>query len=478
MDRETFRKHAHEIVDWIADYYRDIESYPVKPQVQPKEILNQLPEKAPEKGEPFEEVMRDFQKTILPGVTHWQHPSFFAYFPANSSYPSILGEMLTAALGAQCMIWQTSPAAAELEERVMQWLASLTGLPAGFEGVIQDSASTSTLCAVLSAREAVTGFASNERGLQRTAPPAGGVLSAYCSTETHSSIEKDIKIAGIGKENLRKVGVDENFALIPGELDRAIAEDREKGFQPCIVIASVGTTGSTAVDPVREIGEICKKHGVWLHVDAALAGSAMVIPDCRWMIDGLELADSYVFNPHKWLFTNFDCSAYFVRDKGALVRAFEIMPEYLKTKEDSAVNNYRDWGVPLGRRFRALKLWFVLRTFGAEGLRRTIGSHMQWAAEFAGWVEQAGNFELLAPVPLNTVCFRYLPEGTTGTDEINRINAELLEAVNASGKMYITHTKLRGSYTLRLVVGQTYVERRHVEAAWELLTGTAAAVAG
>jgi aromatic-L-amino-acid/L-tryptophan decarboxylase len=473
MDRETFRKHAHEIVDWIADYYKDIESYPVKSQVQPGDVLSRLPASAPEKGEPFENIMRDFTDIILPGITHWQHPSFFAYFPANSSYPSILGEMLTAALGAQCMIWQTSPAAAELEERVMQWLASITGLPAGFEGVIQDSASSSTLCAVLSARESVTGFAANERGLQRTAAPAGGVLTAYCSTETHSSIEKDIKIAGIGKENLRKVGTDGNFAMLPEELDRVLAEDKEKGFLPCIVVASVGTTGSTAVDPVRNIGEICKKHGVWLHVDAALAGSAMVIPENRWMIDGLELADSYVFNPHKWLFTNFDCSAYFVRDKGALIRTFEIMPEYLKTKEDSTVNNYRDWGVQLGRRFRALKFWFVLRTFGVEGLRRTVGGHMRWAGEFAGWVEQADNFELLAPVPLNTVCFRYLPAGLTETEEINRTNAALLEAVNATGKMYITHTKLSGKYALRLVVGQTYVERRHVKAAWELLKAAA-----
>jgi aromatic-L-amino-acid/L-tryptophan decarboxylase len=468
MDRETFRKHAHEVVDWIADYYQNIESYPVKSQAQPGDVLRRLPASAPDKGEPFENIMRDFTDIILPGITHWQHPSFFAYFPANSSYPSILGEMLTAALGAQCMIWQTSPAAAELEERVMQWLASITGLPGDFTGVIQDSASSSTLCAVLSAREAVTGFAANERGLRQTA-----ALTAYGSSETHSSIEKDIKIAGIGKENLRKVGTDGNFAMLPEDLDQALAEDKKKGFLPCIVVASVGTTGSTAVDPVREIGEICKKHGVWLHVDAALAGSAMVLPENRWMIDGLELADSYVFNPHKWLFTNFDCSAYFVRDKGALIRTFEIMPEYLKTKEDSAVNNYRDWGVQLGRRFRALKLWFVLRTFGVEGLRRTVGGHTRWAGEFAGRVEQAENFELLAPVPLNTVCFRYLPAGISDAEEINRINGELLEAVNATGNMYITHTKLSGKYALRLVVGQTYVERRHVEAAWELLNITA-----
>ena len=478
MDREQFRKHAHEIVDWIADFYENIESYPVKAQVQPGEILGKLPGNIPETGEPFEAIMQDFTNIILPGITHWQHPSFFAYFPANTSFPSILGEMLTAALGAQCMIWQTSPAAAELEERVLQWLAEATGLPGDFEGVIQDSASTATLCALLSAREKVTAYAGNEKGLQRTVlqddrTGAAGVLTAYCSTEAHSSVEKDVKIAGIGKENLRKVGVDESFAMVPEELDKAISRDRKDGCNPCIVVAAVGTTGSTAIDPVRKIGEVCKKHGVWLHVDAALAGSAMVLDEHRWMIDGLELADSYVFNPHKWLFTNFDCSAYFVRDRDTLIRTFSILPEYLKTKEDNAVNNYRDWGVPLGRRFRALKLWFVLRSFGAEGLRRTIGSHMQWAQEFAGWVKQSDNFELLAPVPLNTVCFRYLPPETTDNDEINRINGELLEAVNATGSMYVTHTKLLGRYTLRLVVGQTSVERRHVVAAWELLQKTA-----
>lgn len=476
MDVNEFREYAHEVVDWIAEYYENIESYPVKSQAAPGEILDRLPKTAPERGEPFDTLMRDFTDIIMPGITHWQHPSFFAYFPANGSFPSLLGEMLTAALGAQCMIWQTSPAAAELEERVMEWLRDMTGLPEDFNGVIQDSASTSTLCAVLSAREKATNFRTNAKGL--SAVSGGGVgknaglLTAYCSAETHSSVEKDIKIAGIGSDNLRKIKVDDNFALLPEELEASILKDEENGNIPCIVIATIGTTGSTAIDPLRKIGEICRRHGIWLHVDAALAGSAMVIPEHRWMIDGIEYADSYVFNPHKWLFTNFDCSAYFARDKEALIRTFEIHPEYLKTKEERRVNNYRDWGIQLGRRFRALKLWFVLRTFGIKGLQSTISDHIAWAKEFARWVEEAPDFEVLAPAPLNTVCFRYLPKGIDAVEEINRINGELLEAVNGSGKMYITHTKLNGLYTLRFVVGQTYVERRHVAEAWKLIRET------
>ncbi|MFP4377536.1 MAG: pyridoxal phosphate-dependent decarboxylase family protein [Spirochaetales bacterium] len=463
MTTEEFRKHAHQLVDWMADYYENIERYPVRSQVEPGEIEKKLPSHAPRESEDFASIFEDFEHLIVPGITHWQHPSFFAYFPANSSYPSVLAEMLTATLAAQCMIWQTSPAATELEERVMEWLREMIGLPADFHGVIQDTASTSTLVAILTARERATDFGVNARGLKdRT-------LTAYCSAETHSSIEKGVKIAGIGEENLRKIAVDQRFALIPSELDRAIEEDKRRGMTPVCVVATIGTTGSTAVDPLAEIAAICKKHGVWLHVDAALAGSALILPEHRSMIGGIEAVDSFTFNPHKWLFTNFDCSAYFVRDKESLLKTFEIHPEYLKTSEGKTVNNYRDWGVQLGRRFRALKLWFVIRSYGVAGLQKTIRAHIKMAHELARQIDAEDDFELLAPVPLNTVCFRHIPPGITDEATINRHNAELLARLNDSGKLYLTHTKLRGVYTIRFVVGQTRVEQRHVDSGWELI---------
>jgi aromatic-L-amino-acid decarboxylase len=462
MDIKAFRKHAHELVDWMASFLEEIESYPVRSQVQPGEIKKQLPENPPQKGESFELIMEDFKSIILPGMTHWQHPSFFAYFPANSSYPSLLAEMLTATLGAQCMIWQTSPAAAELEEQMMDWLKGMLDLPQSWHGVIQDTASTATLCSLLTARERITRI--NERGFD-----TGKKLIVYGSAETHSSIEKAVKISGIGKENLRKVGVDKNYAMIPEKLAEAIEKDIGRGYMPCCVVATLGTTGSTAIDPLAPIGEICRKYGIWLHVDAALAGSALVLKEYRWMIRGIEYADTFVFNPHKWMFTNFDCSAYFVKDREALISTFEIHPEYLKTKESAVVNNYRDWGIQLGRRFRALKLWFVIRTFGVRGIQETIRSHLEMAQTIAERVKTSPDFELLAPVPLNTVCFRYKPEGTSDPGKLDHLNAELLERLNDTGKVYFTHTKLDGKYTIRFVVGQTYVTQRHVDEGWDLI---------
>ncbi len=464
MELQEFRRRAHELVDWMADYFEHIEEYPVRSRVQPGEIEEQLPEAAPEKPEDFDRILQDFKEIIMPGITHWQHPSFFAFFPANSSYPSVLAEMLTATLAAQCMIWQTSPAATELEERVMDWLRDMIGLPAQFQGVIQDTASTSTLVALLTAREQMTEYRSNTEGLA-----SGPRLTVYASEETHSSIEKAVKIAGFGEEQLHKIPVDKNYALHPEKLEEAIRRDREQGYVPCCIVATLGTTGSTAIDPLRSVGEIADRQGLWLHVDAALAGSALVDPEFRWMIDGIEYTDSFVFNPHKWMFTNFDCSAYFVKDKEALLRTLEIHPEYLKTKEGKTVNNYRDWGIPLGRRFRALKLWFVIRSFGIEGLRSTIRSHIEWARELAGTIESDPDFELLAPVPLNTICFRYRPAAVDDEERLNELNAELLERINASGEAYMTHTKLDGRYTIRFVVGQTRVEKRHVEQGWALV---------
>jgi aromatic-L-amino-acid/L-tryptophan decarboxylase len=473
MDREDFRTYGHNLVDWMADFFESIESYPVKSQVKPKEIINKLPAGPPEAGESFEDIFHDFQQIILPGITHWQHPKFFAYFPANSSYPSVLGEMLTAALGAQCMIWQTSPAAAELEERVMEWLRTMLGLPKDYSGVIQDSASSATLVALLTAREKQTNYEINEKGFT-----SDHNLTLYCSEETHSSIEKGAKIAGFGKERIRKIEVDDQYAMVPEKLESAIKKDREAGFTPCCVVATIGTTGSTAIDPLRPVGEICKKYDIRLHVDAALAGTAMVVPEHRWMIDGIEYADTFVFNPHKWMFTNFDCSAYFVRDAEALTKTFDIHPEYLKTKEENEVNNYRDWGVQLGRRFRSLKLWFVIRTYGVEGIRKAVQNHMHLANEIARKIDEAPDFERLAPVPLNTICFCYTPAGMRDREELNRINETLLETVNDTGEAYFTHTTLRGMYTIRFVIGQTYVEKRHVDEAWELIVRTAHRITG
>lgn len=463
MNSKEFRKNAHQLVDWIADYFDNIEKYPVKSQVAPREVYNSLPDELPAKGEDFQAIFKDFEEKIIPGMTHWQHPSFFAYFPANGSFPSLLGEMLTSAMGAQCMIWETSPAAAELEEKMMHWLKQLMGIPEHFEGVIQDTASTATLCAILTAREYYTDYQINTRGFQDEK------FTIYCSVHTHSSIDKAVKIAGLGSVNLRKVAVDKVFALDPKALEKAIQQDIAQGYTPLCTVAAVGTTSSTAVDPIKAIGKVCNKYNVWLHIDAAYVGTATMLPEKRWAIEGLELADSYVFNPHKWMFTNFDCTAYFVKSKEALIRTFEIMPEYLKTKSDGQqVNNYRDWGVPLGRRFRALKLWFVMRSFGVEGLQAKIRGHIQLTEKLAKVIRKRNDFEILAPVDFNLICFRYCPAGVNDED-LNQINARILHNINDSGKAYLTHTKLNGIYTLRLVIGQTNVTKKQVDAVWKLI---------
>ena len=468
MDNEAFRRHGHELVDWLADYLTRIERYPVMSRVQPGEIKSALPSEPPKNGEPMENIMRDFERIIMPGITHWQHPGWFAYFPANNSPASVLGELLTAGLGVQGMVWQTSPAAAELEEVVLEWLRKMLGLPEGLAGVIQDTASTATLCALLSARERATDFRSNEGGLREK-------LRVYASSETHSSIEKGVKIAGYGRENLVCVPADDAFAMIPSELERLIRADKEAGLKPACVVATLGTTSSTAVDPLAAIGPICRRHGAWLHVDAAFAGTAAVLPEMRPMLEGAELMDSFVFNPHKWMLTNFDCSVYFVRDPGALVRTFEIHPEYLKTGADAVVRNYRDWGIQLGRRFRALKLWFVLRTYGLEGIQSMVREHLRLARLFEGCVRADPRFEVLAPVSFSLVCFR-LNDGRP-EESLNALNKRLLDRVNASGKVYLTHTSLRGKFSLRLVVGQRTTEERHVRDAWRILTEEAARLA-
>jgi aromatic-L-amino-acid decarboxylase len=468
---DEFRHHAHQFVDWMADYLQQVEKYAVKSQVKPREIFNQLPDHPPSEGESIDAIMADFQKIIMPGMTHWQSPNFFAYFPANSSYPSILAEMLTATLGAQCMVWETSPAAAELEERVMNWLKLMTGLPSYLDGVIQDTASTATLCAIITARERISDFRINDEGFKDFTD-----LRAYCSTETHSSIEKDIKIAGLGRKNLIKVPVDTLYRMDTKGLEEAIKKDIEAGKKPFCVVATIGTTGSTAVDPVREIGLVCRKYNLWLHIDAALAGTALVLPEFRWMTDGIEFADSFVFNPHKWMFTNFDCSAYFVKDNELLIRTFEILPEYLKTKSKGQVNDYRDWGIALGRRFRALKLWFVIRNLGVEGIQEKIRHHIGLAKSVEDKIALENDFEVMVPVLLNTICFRYKPKHFSDDNDLNTINEKLLTMLNQSGKVYLSHTKLNGRYTIRMVTSQTSVNQRHVDEAWELIKRTARSI--
>ncbi|MBD3235715.1 MAG: aspartate aminotransferase family protein, partial [Candidatus Eisenbacteria bacterium] len=451
MDQQEFRTTGHQLVDWIADYLEHAERYPVLAQVAPGEIRARLPAAAPEDGEPLERILRDFQQIILPGVTHWNHPRFFAYFPANNSGPSILGEMLSAALGINGMLWQTCPAATELEEQVMEWLRKLLELPEGFRGVIQDTASTSTIVALICARERLTDHAVGQRGVAAGAGDAP--LRIYTSTEGHSSVEKGAKLLGFGAEHVVPIAVDDALAMDPIALRRQIAADRTHGRRPCAIVATVGTTSSTALDPLEPIGRIAAQERIWLHVDAALAGSAAILPERRAILAGIERADSFVFNPHKWLFTNFDCSAYFTRDVETLTRAMAITPEYLKTARDAEVTNFRDWGIPLGRRFRALKLWFVLRSFGAEGLRARLREHLRLADLFRQWVDQSEQFERLAPVPLNTICFRFRPPAASAAPpteaELERLNQTLMTRVNASGRVYLTHTRLRERFALR-----------------------------
>jgi aromatic-L-amino-acid decarboxylase len=461
MTPEEFRRHGRAAVEWIAGYLERVEGFPVLSAVKPGEVGARLPAAAPERGEPFEAMLRDLEDIVLPGITHWQSPNFFAYFPANSSGPAILGDLLSAGLGVQGMLWATSPACTEVETHVLDWVVGMLGLPDRFRsteaggGVIQDAASSATLCALLAARERATGGTSNAQGVR-------GPLFVYASTEAHSSVEKAVRIAGIGSDSFRRVEVDESLAMLPDQLERSIVRDRESGAVPAMVVATVGTTSTMAIDPVPAIGEVCSRQGVWLHVDAAMAGTAAVCPEFRSIQDGLEMADSYCFNPHKWMFTNFDCDAFYVADREALVSALSILPEYLRNPatESGAVIDYRDWQIPLGRRFRALKLWFVIRHYGVEGLRHHVREHVTLARDFERWVRDDERFEVAAPVHLNLVSFRH-----RAGDDANR---RLLEAINGSG-IYLTHTKVGGALTLRMSIGGTLTEPRHVEGAWSTI---------
>jgi aromatic-L-amino-acid decarboxylase len=460
MSPEEFRRQGHALVDWIADYRSRIESFPVLSRVQPGEIRAHLPANPPAVGESFDQILADIDRIVLPGITHWQSPNFYAFFPSNSSGPGILGDLLSSGLGVQGMLWSTSPACTELETHVLDWLVQMLGLPEKFlsssegGGVIQDTASSSTLCALLAARERSTHFASNRKGCD-------GRLIAYCSTQTHSSIDKAMKVAGMGSDNLRHIPVDENFAMRPEALARQVADDIRAGLVPCFVCATVGTTSSCAIDPVREIARVCGEHKLWLHVDAAMSGTAALCPEFRFIHDGVELADSYTFNPHKWMFTNFDCNCFYVADRKHLIQTLSILPEYLRNQasESGAVIDYRDWHIQLGRRFRSLKLWFVIRHYGVEGLQHHIREHVRLAQQFVEWVRGDARFELAAPASLNLVCFRL----RSGDED----NQRLMDRLNASGDLYLTHTKLDGKFTLRMCIGQTNTEARHVQRAWE-----------
>jgi aromatic-L-amino-acid/L-tryptophan decarboxylase len=459
MNSSDFRRHAHALVDWMADYLETVGSRPIVPDVAPGEIRSQLPPAPPAGGEPFERIFDDFRMMIEPGMTHWNHPGWFAYFPANASPPSILAEMLTATMGAQCMSWQTSPAATELEQVVMGWLRDMLGLPEAFTGVIQDTASTGTLVALLSAREKATGFS---WGLDGPASEEAGRLVVYASTEAHSSIDKAVKLSGIGLSNLRRIPVREDFSMDPVALAAAIRRDRDAGLIPACVIATVGTTSSTAVDPLRAIGTVCAEENTWFHVDAAYAGTAAILPEMRHILDGVHLADSFLVNPHKWMLTNFDCTAYYVRDIDTLLRTFQYTPEYLRTRFDADAVNFRDWGIQLGRRFRALKLWFVIRSYGVEGLQGIIRSHISLAAMLRGRLEARPEFLIPAPSPFGLVCFRIAPSGHTD-EACDRMNERLLAAVNDAGDVYLTHTRLGGRFTLRASIGQWQTGEMDVE---------------
>ncbi|MFK0734367.1 MAG: pyridoxal-dependent decarboxylase [Gloeotrichia echinulata HAB0833] len=456
MSVAEFRHWGYKTIDWIADYLENVEKYPVLSQVKPGDIRAKLPETAPLQGESFEAILTDLSQIIVPGLTHWQSPNFFAFFPSGISAPSILGELISGGMGVQGMLWATSPACTELKTHVLDWLVDMLDLPLQFKssgtggGVIQDSASSASLVALIAAREQANADINQ--------------LVAYTSTQAHSSIEKGVKIAGIRRENFRSIEVDANYAMRPDALEECILADIQAGLTPCYIAATVGTTSSHAVDPISQLGAIAQKYHIWLHVDGAMSGTAALCPEFRWIHQGLELVDSYCFNPHKWMLTNSDCTCFYVQNRAKLIHTLSIMPEYLKNQasESGEVIDYRDWQIPLGRRFRSLKLWFVIRHYGIEGLQYYIRKHVALAQEFAQWVKSDSRFELAANPPLNLVCFRH-----KGGDEINQ---QILNSLNSSGKLYLSPTKLDQKLTLRMSIGQATTESIHVQQAWNLIS--------
>lgn len=468
MPDDEFRRYGYQLVDWIADYFHNIEEFPVLSQVQPGWLKNELPASAPETGEDFSQVVGDLDRLILPAVTHWNHPNFHGLFSTSTSSVGVFGEMLAAAFDMKAMLWRTSPASTELEDVTLDWLRQMLGLPTDFEGIIYDTASVSTMHAIAAARELAN---LKVRDLGMSGRGDLPLMRVYTSEHVHSSIDKSVITLGLGLKSLVKVPTNERFEMLPEKLDELIRADIAAGHLPICVIPTIGTTSTSSVDPVDTIADICKKHGLWLHVDAAYAGPTAILPEMRDHFKGWESADSIVINPHKWLFTPFDLSILYCRDLDALQRAFSLVPEYLKTTEE--VKNGMDYGIQLGRRFRALKLWFVIRYFGIEGLQARLREHCRLARLFASWVEASDDWEMMAPVPFALVCFRarVSEPGTivNGDDQLNRLNERLMNSVNASGEAYISHTKLNGKFTLRLSVGSIRVEERHIDKVWRLL---------
>jgi aromatic-L-amino-acid decarboxylase len=475
VDPADFRRHGHALVDWIAEYLAGSERYPVLPRVSPGDVRRALPAEAPEHGEPFDAIFADFERVLVPALTHWNHPGFFGYFAITASEPGILAEFLSAALNQQAMLWRTSPAATELEDVALGWLRELMGLPSMFEGVIYDTASISTLHALAAAREAAI------PGVRETGLTAvSGRVRVYSSEQAHSSVDKAVILLGLGHQALRKIPVDDQFRMQRQALRAAIAEDRAAGIQPIAVVATIGTTSTTSVDPVAAIAEICRDEAVWLHVDAAYAGVTAIIPEYRDTFDGWEGADSVVVNPHKWLFTPFDLSAFYCRRMDVVRRAFSLVPEYLKTAEaQRGARDLMDTGIQLGRRFRSLKLWMILRHFGAEGVRRALAEHIRLAQLFSQWIDTDLDFERMAPVPFSVVCFRARPGSRTMREhELDALNERVLEAVNATGEVFLSHTRLHDRFVLRLAVGHIRTTERHVARAWKLLKAHTAQLAG
>ncbi len=466
MSAEEFRRHGHELIDWIADYFERIEELPVLSQIEPGDLKAQLPASPPERGEPMTDIIADVDRLILPALTHWSHPSFFAYFATSTSAPGIFGELLSAAFDVKSMLWRTSPASTELEEVTLDWLRQMLGLDQGMTGFIYDTASVSSMHAIAAAREGVE-IRIREEGMSgRTDLP---LLRVYASEQAHSSIDKGIITLGLGQRALRKIPVDDQFRMIPDALAEAIAEDKRNGFLPFCIVATVGTTSTSSIDPIPDIVPIGEEHAMWLHVDAAYGGSAAIVPELRHVLDGCHRADSLVLNPHKWLFTPFDCSVLYCRHLDLLRRAFSLVPEYLRTPEQEKVRSGSDYGVQLGRRFRALKLWMIIRYFGHEGLAARIREHRRLALLFASWVESSADWELMAPSPFALICFRARDSEGLGAERLNELNEAIMHGVNATGRAFLSHTKLHEQLTLRLSVGNIRTTEKHLKQVWDLL---------
>jgi aromatic-L-amino-acid/L-tryptophan decarboxylase len=468
MSPEEFRRIGHQLIDWIADYRARASSLPVMARTEPGEVRARFPVSPPEQAEGFDGVLGDLERMILPGLSHWQHPRFFGYFPSNASLASVLGDYLSTGLGVLGLSWQASPALTELEEVVTDWMRQMVGLSEAWSGVIQDTASTCTLVALVCARERTTGYSLAKGGLQTEREP----LVVYTSDQSHSSVEKAALLAGFGRDNVRKVAHDANYAMRADALDAAIREDMALGRRPCAIVATTGTTTSTALDPIDAVARVAREHRLWLHVDAAMAGSAMILPECRWMWRGIEEADSLVLNPHKWLGAVFDCSLYYVRDPEHLVRVMSTNPSYLQSSADGRVKNFRDWGVPLGRRFRALKLWCLLRAEGVAGLQARLRRDLDNAQWLAGQVRSTPNWRVLAPVPLQTLSVRHEPPGLAG-EALDNHTLAWADRINRSGEAYLTPANLDGRWMVRVSIGAEQTERRHVEALWRLIRAEA-----